>query len=162
MHMHVMTPQDWPEVRRIYAEGIATGIATFETNVPTWEHFDEHHLAVPRLVAEADDGMLGWAVLSAISHRDVYRGVAEVSIYIGEAARGQGVGKTLLNALVEESEKADLWMLQATIIGVNEPSIALHGKCGFRKVGYRERISNFKGQWYDTVMMERRSTIVGV
>lgn len=162
MNIRMMTADDWPAVQQIYAQGIATGIATFETSVPTWAHFDEHHLAVPRLVAEADVTMLGWAVLSAISHRAVYAGVAEVSIYIDEKSRGQGVGKNLLNRLIAEFENAGLWMLQATIIGVNETSIALHAKCGFRKVGYRERISNFRGRWYDTVIMERRSQIVGV
>lgn len=162
MHIRPMIAQDWPQVQRIYAEGIATGIATFETDVPTWEHFDAHHLVSPRLIAAREATVLGWAVLSAISHRAVYRGVAEVSIYIGDGARGQGVGKTLLNALIVASEQAGLWMLQATILGVNETSIALHRKCGFRVVGTRERISHFRGRWHDTIIMERRSAVVGV
>lgn len=161
MHLRPMNAEDWQSVARIYDEGIQTRLATFETTVPTWEYFDEKHIAEPRFVAERDGKILGWAVLSAVSHRDVYRGVAEVSVYVGADAQAQGVGTRLLEGIVKASEAHGYWTLQGVIFRKNERSIALHEKCGFRVVGYRERIAQLDGEWLDTVMMERRSAVVG-
>jgi len=157
-----MQPGDWPQVEAIYREGIATGLATLETEPPTWERFDAAHRKDPRLVARDSERLLGWAVLSPVSARAVYAGVAEVSIYISEAARGQGIGKELLSALVEASEQAGLWTLQAGIFRENTASIALHTACGFRVVGVRERLGQLYGVWKDVVLMERRSQVVGL
>lgn len=144
-------------MRRIYAEGIATGNATFEPAAPSWAEWDTSKLAVPRLAAELDHAVVGWAALSPTSKRHVYRGVAEVSIYVAAAARGQGVGRALLAALVEESEEAGIWTLQAGIFPENTASIHLHKQCGFRIVGRRERIGQMQGVWRDVLLMERRS-----
>jgi phosphinothricin acetyltransferase len=152
-----MVPADWPAVARIYAEGIATRLATFETATPSWEEWDAGHLPAPRVVAEAAGGMLGWAALSPVSRRAVYRGVAEVSLYVAESARRRGVGRALLAALIERAEPAGLWTLQATIFADNEPSVRLHESLGFRLVGRRERIAQLDGRWRDTVLYERRS-----
>ena len=157
-----LRPEDWPEVRRIYAEGIATGDATFESEPPDWETFDADRLPAPRLVAEGDAGaVLGWAVLSGVSSRCVYGGVAEVSVYVAEEARGRGVGTHLLAELVQRSEDAGLWTLQAGIFPENEATLALHVKHGFREVGRRERIGRMDGRWRDTLLLERRSGVVG-
>jgi phosphinothricin acetyltransferase len=156
-----MQPADWPAVRAIYREGIATGNATFETEAPEWEQWDSGHLPICRLVARRDGQIVGWAALSPVSGRCVYAGVAEVSVYVAAAARGQGVGKALLAALVAESERAGLWTLQAGIFPENAASLALHRACGFREVGRRERIGQMHGVWRDIVLMERRSKIVG-
>jgi phosphinothricin acetyltransferase len=156
-----MSPADWPAVARIYAEGIATGTATFETAVPTWEAWDAAHVAAARLVAELDGAVVAWAALTPVSGRCVYAGVAEVSVYVGAEARGRGVGRRLLTALVEASEEAGFWTLQAGIFARNAASIALHERCGFRMVGVRERIGALRGEWLDTVLMERRSAAVG-
>jgi len=159
----VMTADDWPEVWAIYAQGIATGLATFETEVPEWEEWNAAHMESCRLVAKTDGAIVGWAALSVVSGRCVYGGVAEVSVYVAETARGQGIGKTLLTALVIESEKAGVWTLQAGVFPENVASIALHKSCGFREIGYRERIGQMHdGVWRDVVLMERRSEIVGV
>jgi L-amino acid N-acyltransferase YncA len=157
-----MQNADWDAVRLIYQEGIATGLATFETEVPEWEAWDQNHLAAPRLVARSGDPVMGWAALTPVSGRCVYAGVAEVSVYVAATARGQGVGKALLKALVEASERAGIWTLQAGIFSENSASIALHAACGFREVGYRERLGCLNGIWKDVVLMERRSQIVGV
>jgi len=157
----LMTEQDWPAVREIYMQGIATGNATFEKSVPEWKEWDERHLPSCRLVARLEDKIVGWAALSPVSSRCVYEGVAEVSIYIAESARGRGVGRRLLGALVEDSEQSGLWTLQAGIFPENEASIRLHQQVGFRIVGMRERIGCLNGRWRDTVLMERRSTVVG-
>jgi L-amino acid N-acyltransferase YncA len=157
-----MQPQDWDAVARIYDEGIHTGLATLEPSIPTWETWNEAHLLQCRLVATLDDAVVAWAALLPVSKRKVYAGVAEESIYVGAAARGRGVGKALLNALVEASEAAGFWTLQAVILRDNAASVALHEVCGFRIVGYRERIGYARGKWHDTVMMERRSRVVGV
>lgn len=158
-----MRAADWPAVRDIYGQGIETGNATFEAEPPEWEAFDTGRLASPRLVA-ADDGgrVLGWAALSAVSSRCVYGGVAEVSVYVAADARGRGVGSALLQALVRDSEAAGLWTLQAGIFPENEATLALHRKFGFREVGRRERIGKHDGRWRDTLLLERRSTAVGV
>ena len=153
---------DWPEVRRIYQEGIATGDATFETEPPTWEVFDAGRLREPRLAAvDADGTLLGWAVLSPVSSRCVYGGVAEVSVYVAAQDRGQGVGTTLLGELVRRSEAAGIWTLQAGIFPENRATLALHRKHGFREVGRRERIGKMEGRWRDTLLLERRSEVVG-
>lgn len=157
-----MTEKHWEAVRAIYAEGIATGNATFETAVPSWGDWDAHHLRVCRLVAQNAGEVLGWAALSAVSRRHVYRGVAEVSVYIAEQARGRGIGAALLAALIVESERNGIWTLQAVIHAENSISIRLHQKAGFRVVGTRERIGCLKGRWLDTVLMERRSYVVGL
>jgi L-amino acid N-acyltransferase YncA len=151
-------PADWPAVRRIYDEGIATGNATFEQAAPEWEEWDAGKLAAPRLVAELDGAVVGWAALSPTSKRHVYRGVAEVSVYVAASARGQGMGLALLSALVEESEAAGIWTLQAGIFPENAASVHLHERCGFRIVGRREKIGQMHGVWRDVLLMERRST----
>lgn len=152
---------DWPAVREIYLAGIATGLATFETEAPTWERWDETHLPKPRLAATVDDKLTGWAALSRVSAREVYAGVAEVSVYVDAQARGHGVGKLLLETLVKESEAGGIWTLQASIFPENVTSIAIHRHCGFREVGTRRRIGQLNGVWRDTILFERRSEIVG-
>ena len=158
-----MTAGDWPSVAEIYASGIATGHATFQTSIPEWTVWDASHLKSCRLVARGGNGAIqGWAALSPVSSRPVYAGVAEVSIYIAEPARGHGVGRRLLEALISESEKDGRWTLQAGIFPENEASIALHVSCGFRIVGRRERIGCVNGVWRDNLLLERRSSVVGV
>jgi phosphinothricin acetyltransferase len=157
-----MGAEDWPAVLAIYQEGIATGNATFETEVRGWEVWDANHLPHSRLVARAGDQVAGWAALSSVSSRCVYGGVAEVSVYVAEAARGRGIGKRLLRALVEASERAGIWTLQAGIFPENEISIGLHEACGFRIVGCREKLGQLHGIWRDVTLMERRSEVVGV
>ena len=156
-----MTARDWPVVREIYLEGIRTGNATFETSVPQWEKWDAGHLPSCRWVARTGDDLLGWAALSPVSGRCVYAGVAEVSVYVAERARGQGIGMKLLTALVEASEQAGIWTLQAGIFPENIASIEVHKRCGFRIVGTREKIGCMDGRWRDVVLMERRSSITG-
>lgn len=157
-----MTLSDGPEVLRIYEEGMATGKATFETQTPTWEEWDQAHLHEARLVAEDTDGkLIGWAALNPSSTCQVYAGVAEISIYVAESFRGRQVGIALLHRLIAASENAGIWMLTATIFAENEASIALHRRCGFRLVGRRERIAKLHGEWKDTVVYERRSALVG-
>jgi len=156
-----MLPSDGPEVRRIYLEGISTGNATFETEAPSWEKWDTGHLADCRLVAHDGAKILGWAALSPISPRQVYRGVTEVSVYVSQSARGKGVGKVLLRALIESSEQCGIWTLQAGIFPENVASIALHQSLGFREVGRRERIGKMKDRWRDVILLERRSAAAG-
>lgn len=152
----------WPAVRAIYEAGIATGQATFTTEAPSWEDWDAGHLVPCRLVATAPDGaVLGWAALSPVSGRCVYAGVAEVSIYVAAEARGLGVGRQLLAALVLAAEQNGLWTLQAGIFPENAASLALHAGQGFRTVGRRERIGQLRGRWHDTLLLERRSGVVG-
>lgn len=157
-----MRPNDWPAVEAIYREGITTGLATFETETPSWERWDAAHRPDCRLVARDGDRVLGWAALSPVSDRCVYAGVAENSIYIAAAARGQGIGKVLLRALIEASEAAGIWTLQTGIFPENAASLALHRSCGFRIVGIRERIGQLHGVWKDVVFLERRSRVVGI
>lgn len=156
-YIEPMMVADWDAVRVIYLEGIATRNATFETSAPEWEKWDSSHRADCRLVARQGSGILGWAALSPVSGRCVYAGVAEVSIYITAAARGQGMGRALLTQLVNESEAAGLWTLQAGILRENAASRALHAACGFRELGYRERVGQLDGVWRDVILMERRS-----
>ena len=159
-----MTAAHWPAVCAIYEQGLATGNATFATTAPTWEEWDRSHLSTCRLVAVPPPGgpVLGWAALSPVSSRCVYGGVAEVSLYVATEARGQGVGRLLLAGLVAESEKNGLWTLQAGIFPENTASVRLHEAAGFRQVGRRERIGQLHGQWRDTLLLERRSALVGL
>jgi len=152
---------DWESVRAIYIEGIKTGHATFETDAPNWERWDGAHLKIARLVARESNEVIGWAALSPVSTRRVYAGVAEVSVYVAARARGRGVGRQLLTALISESERCGVWTLQAGIFPENESSIALHEACGFRKSGRRERIGKLGDVWRDIILMERRSPVVG-
>ena len=157
-----MKPEDWDSVSKIYEEGIATGFATFETKVPTYESWDKAHLKTCRLVAERNGEVLGWAALSPVSSRCVYGGVAEVSVYVGQKNRGLGLGELLMNRLISESEAAGLWTLHSGIFPENEGSIKLHKKVGFRYIGKRERVGKLAGEWKDNVLFERRSTTVGI
>lgn len=152
-----MQPDDWPAVEAIYEQGIATRQATFETESPSWHDWDAGHLAEPRLVAEQDGAVIGWAALAPASRRPCYVGVVENSVYVLEQARGQGVGTALLRALCEEAEQAGFWTIQTSIFPENLASLELHRRCGFRVVGVRERIARLDGRWRDTVLMERRS-----
>ena len=156
-----MQPDDWPFVRSIYLEGIATGNATFETEAPSREEWNASHLVSVRLVARDEDRLIGWAALSEISRRQVYSGVAEVSVYVAHDSRGKGVGRALLEQLIAESEQNGIWTLQASVFPENVATIALHRACGFREVGRRERISKLNGSWRDTILLERRSKSVG-
>lgn len=155
--LRALEPADWAEVERIYAEGIATRMATFETATPPWHDWDAAHLPAPRLVALLDGDIAGWAALSPVSKRAAYRGVAEVSVYVANSARRRGVGRALLESLVARADAAGLWTLQATIFAENGPSIRLHEAAGFRLVGRRERIARLDGRWRDTVVYERRA-----
>jgi phosphinothricin acetyltransferase len=150
-----MTPGDWPSVEAIYAEGLATGVATFETAIPSWQQWDDSHLHAPRLVAEAG-GITGWVAVSPVSTRPCYRGVVEHSVYVATAARGVGTGRTLLDALVAAAPEHGIWTIQTAVIAANEQSLALHRRCGFREVGRRERIAQRDGVWHDTVLLELR------
>jgi len=161
-----LRPGDWNQIRSIYMQGIATGHSTFEMGVPDWEKWDADHLADPRLAARADDTILGWAVLSAVSNRCVYSGVAEISLYVGAGCRDQGIGSALLAALIEAAEKEGIWTLQGVIFPQNTGSLALVKKHGFREVGYREKLGKmtygpFAGTWCDVILVERRSKIAG-
>lgn len=160
--IRAMRRDDWPAVRDIYAEGIATGNATFETETPEWTKWDSTHLRDCRLVALDSRRILGWAALSPVSSRRVYSGVAEVSVYVAFASQGRGVGKMLLQALSEQSERCGIWTLQAGIFPENAPSIALHKSCGFREVGRRQKLGQRNGTWRDVLLLERRSSSVGV
>jgi phosphinothricin acetyltransferase len=157
-----MTSADWPSVRSIYEEGIATGNATFEREAPAWEAWDAGHLKPCRLVGVIAEEVLGWAALSGVSDRCVYAGVAEVSVYVAARARGRGVGAALLSALVTESEAQGLWTLQAGIFPENEASVRIHQRCGFRVVGRREKLGRMNGTWRDVLLLERRSAKIGV
>lgn len=153
----------WGDVRRIYLEGIASGNATFETDVdPDWDRWSERHLEFARIVAIVGGRVGGWAALSSVSDRCVYGGVAEVSVYVAEDARGGGIGSTLLQRLIEESEEDGIWTLQAGVFPENGASIALHDKFGFREVGRRERLGKINGVWRDVLLLERRSSKVGI
>ncbi|HEX3436905.1 MAG TPA: GNAT family N-acetyltransferase [Pseudacidobacterium sp.] len=155
-----MMQENWPEVRAIYLEGIATGNATFESSAPEWEKWDAEHFRECRLVARDDTNseIAGWATLSPVSGRCVYRGVAEVSVYVTERMRGRKIGQKLLASLVEESEKHGIWTLQAGIFPENLPSIEIHKRCGFRIVGTREKLGKMNDRWRDVLLMERRSS----
>ena len=154
-----MGPANWPHVAAIYAAGIATRNATFETEVPAWAEWDAAHLPDHRFVATAGDGIVGWVALSAYSDRCCYEGVADLSVYVDPAVQGRGIGRTLLEQLVTSAEGAGIWTLQAGIFPENEASLALHRRCGFRVVGTRERIGRLDGVWRDVLLLERRSPV---
>lgn len=157
-----LSSEDWPQVRQIYLEGIVTGNATFESEAPSWEIWNSRHLQGCRLVAQDGAEVLGWAALSPVSYRPVYAGVTEVSVYVGCAARGKGVGRALLKALVRSADAAGIWTLQAGIFPENVPSIRLHKSLGFREVGLRERVGKMGHRWRDVILLERRSTVAGI
>jgi phosphinothricin acetyltransferase len=162
MQIIPMLPEHWPSVKKIYEEGIATGNATFQTTAPDWQEWDAGHVKNSRLVCIENNEVQGWAALTAVSGRCVYAGVAEVSVYVAAAARGKGIGKKLLQALIEESEKNNFWTLQAGIFPENKNSVKIHEDCGFRVIGRREKIGQMNGIWRDTLLLERRSTITGI
>ncbi|MEJ5962935.1 GNAT family N-acetyltransferase [Pedobacter immunditicola] len=161
MQIVEMLPSYWDDVKLIYQQGIATKQATFQTEAPSWEEWDKSHIPAFRYIAIINDTIAGWAALTPVSSRCVYAGVAEVSVYIHEDYRGKGVGKSLLQKLITETEKANIWTLQAGIFPENLSSITLHEKLGFRQVGYREKIGKMDGVWRDTILLERRSKIAG-
>ena len=161
MEVRDLRPGDWPEVARIFEEGIRTGVATFETEVPSWEEWDSAHLREHRFVAERDGRVVGWIALAPVSSRCCYAGVAEVSAYVGEEARGEGVGRALLARLIESSERGGIWTLETGVFPENGPSLALLQRFGFRVVGTRERIGRMHGMWRDVTFLERRSEVVG-
>lgn len=161
IHIDAMRDADWEAVRDIYLEGIATRNATFETAAPSWEAWHVSHLPFGRLVARQEDRVLGWCALSPVSGRCVYAGVADLSIYIASDARGRGIGRRLLAAIIDASERNGTWTLQAGIFAENEASLRLHRGGGFREVGRRERIGRLDGHWRDVILLERRSVSVG-
>lgn len=156
-----MSHTDWPAVAKIYEEGIATGYATFEKEIPGYEKWDKAHLTECRFVATDKNTVCGWAALSPVSSRCVYGGVAEVSVYVAKDYWGKGVGKKLLDSLIDSSENEGLWTLQSGIFPENYGSIKIHEKCGFRLIGKRERIGKLDGDWKDNLIFERRSKTVG-
>jgi L-amino acid N-acyltransferase YncA len=154
--VQAMHPDDWPAVRAIYAEGIATGDATFESEPPGWETWDAAHLQEHRLVACRDGAVIGWVAAVPVSGRCVYRGVVEHSVYVAASARGQGVGRMLLEEFIASTEAGGVWTIQTGIFPENTVSLSLHERCGFRRVGIRERIGEREGRWRDVVLLERR------
>jgi phosphinothricin acetyltransferase len=152
-------PLDWPEVAAIFEDGIRSGNATFEQSPPSWEAWEAAHSDI-RLVAELDGRVVGWAALSPTSERNCYRGVAENSVYVAEAAQGRGVGRALLDELIARSEAAGIWTLEAGIFPENKASLRLHLGCGFRLVGVRERLGGMDGEFRDVLLLERRSEVV--
>lgn len=160
--IEAMTPEDWPEVARIYQEGMDTNLATFQTSAPPYEQWDTGHLQHSRLVLREDGQIIGWAALSSVSNRCVYAGVSEVSVYVDQKRQGWGFGEKLMKALVKSSVDNGIWTLQSQIMRDNAASIRLHEKCGFRQVGYREKIGRDRNNvWRDTVLMERRESSIG-
>jgi L-amino acid N-acyltransferase YncA len=157
-----MTASDWPAVRDIYASGISTGDATFETEPPNWDRFEAAHRPDLCLVAVGGgDVVIGWVAAGPVSDRHVYRGVVEHSVYVHPAWRGRGVGRLLLTALIELTERLGIWSIRSGMFPENEASRALHLACGFRVIGTLERVGEQGGRWRDVVLLERRSTVVG-
>lgn len=153
-----MVEDDWSSVRKIYQSGITSNLATFETHCPTYTDWDKTHIKDCRFVITDEEIVIGWAVLSAVSNRAVFAGVAEISIYIDDRYKNQGVGTMLLNHMVRESEKCGFWLLESVIFQNNTASLELHKKCGFREVGYREKMGKDRfGEWRNVVVMEKRS-----
>jgi len=160
--IRVLTREDWPAVEAIYAAGIATGLATFETEPPSWEQFHSSKLTGHRLVAvNATGAVLGWVAVSAVSSRHAYRGVVEHSVYVSPGASGRGVGTALLTALIDSTEAAGIWTIQSGVFPENTRSLTLHQRLGFREIGIRERVGEHGGQWQDVVLIERRSSTTG-
>jgi L-amino acid N-acyltransferase YncA len=163
MKFRELTKGHWQVVKDIYEEGIATGNATFQSSAPTWDEWDNSHAKNSRIIALDDNGeILGWAALTPVSGRCVYAGVGEVSVYVSEKARGKGVGKALLGELIRQSEENGFWTLTAGIFPENEASLKIHKNVGFKVLGVREKIGKMNGQWRDTVLLERRSRLVGI
>lgn len=167
LHVRMMSPEDWSRVERIYAEGIATGQATFEAAPPERDAFLATRVDGLSWVIESGPTLVGWSAASRVSGREVYRGVVEHSVYVSEGARGQGVGRVLLDRLLESADALGVWTVQSSIFPENQGSLALHERCGFRIVGRREGIAKMTygphaGQWRDTLLLERRSRVVGI
>ena len=163
LRIREMKKEDWERVASIYKEGIDTKVATFQTDIPTYEAWDQSHIKTCRLVAEENNTVLGWTALTPYSGRCVYSGVAEVSVYVKADCKGRQIGEKLLRELITASEEEGIWTLQSGILEINQASIALHKKVGFRMVGFRERIArDHNGVWQNTVLMERRSATVGI
>ena len=160
--IRAMQPDDWAAVSRIYQDGLSTGLASFETTSPSWRDWDSAHHRHSRLVACLGNRVVAWAALSPVSRRTCYSGVAEFSIYVAQDQRGQKIGRTLLQALIESSEKNDIWTLYSSTFPENHASLQLQTSCGFRIVGRREKIAQHHGIWRDTIITERRSQVVGV
>lgn len=160
MEIRKLLDTDWPRVQLIYEKGIKTGNATFQTSAPSWEEWNESHLASCRIVAQSNDQIIGWAALTPVSSRCVYAGVAEVSVYVDPEHSGKGIGLALLNELVHLSEADGIWTLQAGIFPENIASLRIHEKAGFRILGVREKIGKQNGLWRDTVLLERRSALI--
>ena len=162
LNIEKMKPDDWEAVSKIYAEGLESNMATFESTVPNWEFWNEHHLEEGRFVAKEDNEIIGFIALAPTSYRKIYSGVAEVSVYIDGQNRGRGIAAKLINKVIEFADNNDIWTLQASILEENEASIQLNEKCGFRTIGYRENIAKDKyGNWRNIVFMERRSRKIG-
>lgn len=157
-----MISDDWTKVAEIYRQGIETGNATFQQEIPTWDDWNNGHIKSCRIVAVIDNEIVGWAALTAVSGRCVYAGVAEVSVYISNKYRGKKIGTKLLDKLITESENEKLWTLQAGIFPENIASLKIHEELGFRKIGHREKIGKMNGIWRDTVLLERRSKVIGI
>jgi L-amino acid N-acyltransferase YncA len=160
VNIREMRDDDWQAVAEIYKQGIDTGNATFQQEIPAWEEWDKSHLKICRFIAEFNDEVVGWAALTPVSGRCVYAGVAEVSVYVSASYRGNKIGQQLLDKLIKASEQNGLWTLQAGIFAENIASIKIHEELGFRKVGYREKIGKMNGVWRDTLLFERRSKVV--
>jgi phosphinothricin acetyltransferase len=161
IELRPLKKDDWPSVAEIYKQGIITGNATFEKDIPTWDAWDSAHLKMCRIVATVGEEIVGWAALTKVSGRCIYAGVAEVSVYVASLFKGQKVGPKLLESLISESEQKGFWTLQAGIFPENIASLKLHKNLGFRKVGFREKIGKMNGRWRDTILLERRSKIAG-
>ena len=157
-----MKAADWTNVAEIYRQGIETGNATFQQEIPTWDDWNNGHIKSCRIVAEIDNEIVGWAALTPVSGRCVYAGVAEVSVYVSDKNRGQKIGTKLLDKLIAESENEKHWTLQAGIFPENIASLKIHEELGFRKIGHREKIGKMNGIWRDTVLLERRSKVIGI
>lgn len=162
MEITAIVKEHYPNISRIYKEGIETGHATFETTVPEWEDWDKSKLKHSRLAAIVDDTVVGWAALSPVNNRCVYGGVAEVSIYISNMHKGKGIGTALISKLIDDSEANGIWTLQSGMFPENEATVALHQRFDFRLVGYREKIGKLGNTWRDTIIMERRSKTIGI
>lgn len=157
-----LNKEDWFFVAEIYRQGIETGNATFQRDIPGWEVWDSSHIKSCRIVADLSNEIVGWAALSPVSGRCVYAGVAEVSVYVSDLYKGQKIGSKLLKALITESEKEGFWTLQASIFPENTASLKMHENLGFRKVGFREKIGKMNGNWRDTILLEYRSKLIGI
>lgn len=162
LSFRVMTADDWSSVAEIYRQGIETGNVTFHQEIPGWDDWNDAHLKNSRIVCTVEKEIAGWAALAPVSRRLVYAGVAELSVYVAEKFRRQNIGSQLLEKLIEDSEKHNIWTLQARIFPENIGSLKIHEKLGFRKVGYRERIGKMNGKWRDIILLEKRSKIIGI